>query len=101
MVGHVETEKRKHASPLKLGEIMSQHVKYEGPAKVHEFFSCAICGEQSKFKYIKYPHPSVEHLYEEKDKTPKQICKKCAKREIGTKNVKGWKEIHGETETTK
>jgi len=71
-----------------------QHVTFEGSVKVNEYFPCQMCGETSKFKYLKYPHPSVQHLYNGEDKLPLNICKKCAKREIGSKNKKGWDKLH-------
>ena len=72
------------------------HVSYEGKAKVDEVFSCQMCGKISKFKYLKYPHPAIQHLFKEEEKTPMKICKACAKREIGSKNKKGWEKLHGE-----
>ena len=55
-----------------------------------------MCGKISKFKYLKYIHPAVQYAYEEEKKTPLKICKACAKREIGSKNKKGWDELNDE-----
>jgi len=72
------------------------YISYKGKAKVDEIFSCQMCGKISKFKYLKYIHPAIQYLFKEEDKLPLKICKICAKREIGSKNKKGWKELHGE-----
>ena len=73
-----------------------KHISYEGKVKVAEIFSCQMCGKISKFKYLKYIHPAIQHLFKEEEKLPLKICKICAKREIGSKNKRGWKKIHGE-----
>tara|TARA_Y100000310_G_C20509786_1_gene728233 strand:+ start:72 stop:308 length:237 start_codon:yes stop_codon:yes gene_type:complete len=70
------------------------HIVYEGPVKVSEFFPCQMCGKTSKFKYLKYIHPAIQHLYKGEEKIPLSICKQCAKREIGSKNKKGWNQLH-------
>ena len=72
------------------------HISYEGKVKIDEFFPCQMCGKISKFKYLKYIHPAVQYLFKEEEKPPLKICKACAKREIGSKNKKGWEELHGE-----
>ena len=72
------------------------HISYEGKTKVSEVFSCQMCGKVSKFKYLKYPHPAIQHLFEKEERIPISICKACAKREIGSKNKKGWERLHGE-----
>ena len=72
------------------------HVSYEGKAKVDEFFPCQMCGKISKFKYLKYIHPAIRHLFLGEEKPPLKICRKCAKREIGSKNKKGWEKLHNE-----
>ena len=73
-----------------------KHIIYEGKAKVDEFFACQMCGKISKFKYLKYIHPAVQYLFKEEEKLPLKICKKCAKREFGSKNKKEWEKLHGE-----
>ena len=75
---------------------MQKFIIYKGALKVHEYFSCEMCGKTSKFEYLKYPHPAIQHLFKEEEKTPMKICKACAKREIGSKNKKGWEKLHGE-----
>ena len=71
-----------------------KYIIYEGKAKIDEFFPCQMCGKTSKFKYLKYPHPAIQHLYRGEEKIPIKICKACAKREIGSKNKKGWEQLH-------
>tara|TARA_R110002051_G_scaffold107886_1_gene180747 strand:- start:311 stop:538 length:228 start_codon:yes stop_codon:yes gene_type:complete len=71
-----------------------KHIIYEGPVKIDDFFPCQMCGKVSKFKYLKYPHPGVQHLYRGEEKLPIKICRTCAKREAGSKNKKGWNKIH-------
>ena len=68
-----------------------RYIEFVGAVGVN-VFSCKICGKRAKFKYMKYPHPSVIHLLI--DKEPKEICRKCARREIGSKNKKKWDAIH-------
>ena len=72
--------------------MVKEHIIYKGPIKVSEFFRCEMCDNISKFKYLKYPHPAIQHLLEEVE--PIKICKACAKREIGNKNKEGWEKIH-------
>ncbi len=74
-----------------------KYIIYEGPLKVSDFFNCDMCDKISKFKYIKYPHPAIQHLLEEIE--PIRICRACAKRENGNKNKEGWEKIHEKTKT--
>jgi len=49
---------------------------------------CTMCGEK-KLKqklYNLYPHPAVINMVV--DVSPKMVCVKCVKRELGTKNLK-------------
>jgi hypothetical protein len=59
----------------------------------YHIFVCEMCGYQSQKKYKRYPHPAVINLLI--DKNPQCICKKCAKRELGSKNQLEWKRING------
>jgi|TARA_Y100000310_G_C20525870_1_gene736002 hypothetical protein len=70
-----------------------RHIKFIGAVGVN-IFPCKMCGKNAKFKYMKYPHPAVAELLT--DREPLEICRKCAKREIGSKNKKAWDKIHEE-----
>ena len=64
-------------------------IKYSGKVGVNDIFKCQICGELGKDKYI--ATPSIPALVDWKKLT---ICKRCARREIGGKNKKGWDRVH-------
>ena len=52
---------------------------------------CGIQGIGTKHVYEWIPR--LKYLTD----TPNmEICGKCAKREVGTKNIKEWRRIHGE-----
>ena len=70
-----------------------RHIKFIGAVGVN-VFPCKMCGKTAKFKYMKYPHPAVARLLT--DSKPMEICRKCAKRETGSKNKKKWDAIHEE-----
>ena len=62
---------------------------YEGKASVDSMFNCQMCGGLSREQYIATPSiPSISNW------SKMSLCKKCAQREIGSKNIKKWKEIH-------
>ena len=71
-------------------------IAYEGKVTVDKMFPCEVCDKISKFKYLQYRHPAIQHLFTEEEKIPMKICRACAKREIGSKNKKGWERLHGE-----
>jgi hypothetical protein len=70
-----------------------RYVEFIGAVGV-DIFPCGMCGKMAKFKYMKYPHPAVARFLV--DRAPLEICRKCAKREVGNKNKTAWKEIHEE-----
>lgn len=70
-----------------------RHINFVGAVGVN-IFPCEMCGTMAKFKYMKYPHPAVVNFLI--DKEPMEICRKCAKRELGSKNKKEWDAIHEE-----
>ena len=53
------------------------------------------CVKEDKQKYLIRPNLAVIHLVD--DRRWRQICKNCAKREIGSKNKKGWDKLHEKT----
>ncbi len=55
-------------------------------------FRCEMCSNISKFKYLKRPNEAVAALLT--DRKFMDICRKCAKRENGSKNKRGWERIH-------
>jgi len=55
-------------------------------------FTCEMCGKVSRFKYLKRPNEAVAALLT--DRKFMDICRKCAKRENGSKNKRGWERIH-------
>ena len=70
-----------------------RHIEYIGAVGIN-VFRCNMCNKMAKFKYMKSPHPAVARLVI--DTTPVAICRKCAKRELGSKNKLAWDEIHEE-----
>ena len=64
-------------------------IKYSRETGVNDIFKCQICGALSKEEYI--ATPSIPSLV---DWEELKICKKCARREIGSKNKKGWDRVH-------
>ena len=69
-------------------------VKYLGKTSVDDIFRCQQCGQFSKEHYV--ATPSIASLA---DWEELKICKKCARREIGSKNKKGWDRIHKEDDS--
>ena len=59
--------------------------------KYHE--TCSMCGTKKtrQTMYNLYPHPAVINLVV--DPGPKPVCIKCAKRELGSKNLKELNEL--------
>ena len=59
--------------------------------KYHE--TCSMCGTKKtrQTMYNLYPHPAVIKLVVVTE--PKQVCIKCAKRELGSKNLKEFNEL--------
>jgi hypothetical protein len=74
--------------------MFKDHLKYEGTFKMQPF-NCTTCGQRSTQKYLLKPHPAVAKLLETRDW--REICKKCAKREVGSKNKKGWERLHADS----
>jgi hypothetical protein len=68
-----------------------QHLKYIGLVSMHPF-KCTTCDKLSKQKYLIRPNPAIIHLMD--DRRWRQICKNCARREVGSKNKKGWDKLH-------
>ena len=71
-----------------------EYLKYIGPVSMNPF-KCTTCDKMSKQKYLIKPHPAMAYLSD--DKRWREICKKCARREIGSKNKKGWDKLHATT----
>ena len=64
-------------------------IKYSGKVKVNDIFACEMCSQKGRDKYL--ATPEVPTLVDWKSL---QICKKCARREAASKNVKKWNKIH-------
>tara|TARA_Y100000310_G_C20519446_1_gene732920 strand:- start:815 stop:1039 length:225 start_codon:yes stop_codon:yes gene_type:complete len=67
-------------------------IKYLRKVSVNDIFKCQICGEIGREQYI--ATPSIPALVDWKELI---VCKKCARREVGNKNKKGWDRIHERT----
>ena len=61
------------------------NVKYLGK----KVFKCGTCSEVAKEHYKAVP--TIPALVEWKELA---ICRKCARRELGSKNKKGWDRLH-------
>ena len=66
-------------------------IKYSGKVRVNDIFKCQMCGQKGRDKYI--AKPEVGTLVDWKTLL---LCKKCARRETGSKNVKKWDKVHEE-----
>ena len=67
------------------------NLKYEGPVSMDPF-KCSFCAQLSKHEYLRKPNSAIAHLMD--DNRWVSICKKCARKEIGSKNIKGWRKLH-------
>ena len=64
-------------------------IKYLGKTSVEDIFNCQMCGQISKEEYV--AKPSIPSLV---DWSKLDVCKSCARREVGSKNKKEWSKIH-------
>ena len=66
-------------------------ISYLGKVRVNDIFECQMCGQKSRDKYVATPEAITlvdwSRLF---------ICKKCARRETGSRNAKKWNKIHEE-----
>ena len=64
-------------------------IKYLGKASINNMFKCQMCTIRGRDRYSAVPQlPSLV------DWNELIICKKCAKREVGSRNKKEWERIH-------
>ena len=70
------------------------NLKYKGPVPMNPF-KCTFCDKLSKHEYLRRPNRAIAHLMD--DNRWVKICKNCARKEIGSKNTKGWKKLHANT----
>ena len=67
-------------------------VSYLGKVKGNDIFECQMCHQKGRDKYLATPEATTlvdwDKLY---------LCKKCARRETGSKNVKKWNKVHEES----
>jgi len=70
------------------------NLKYEGLVPMDPF-KCTFCGKLSKHKYLRRPNRAIAHLMN--DNRWVSICKNCARKEVGSKNIKGWRKLHANT----
>ena len=73
-----------------------RHLEFIGAVGIN-LFRCNMCDKLSKFKYVKHPHPAIINLISEDQQGGMEICRKCARREIGSKRKDKWDKLH-ETE---
>ncbi len=66
-------------------------ISYSGKVSVNDIFACQMCGHKGRDKYIATPEATTLVDW---DKL--LLCKKCARRENGSKNKKRWDRIHEE-----
>ena len=66
-------------------------ISYLGKVKVNDIFRCQICGHKGREKYVATPE-SISLV----DWDSMIVCKKCAKRETGSRNAKKWSRMHEE-----
>ena len=70
-----------------------RYIEYIGAVGIN-LFRCTMCSKMSKFKYLKFPDPAIVALLLKEDQKGIEICRKCAKRELGSKNKRKWEELH-------
>ena len=66
-------------------------ISYLGKVSVNDIFGCQMCGQKGRDKYLATPEAISLVDWDELF-----VCKKCAKRETGGKNIKRWNKIHEE-----
>ena len=64
-------------------------ISYLGKVSVNDIFDCQMCDQKSKDKYLATPE-AVTLV----DWDKMFLCKKCARREIGSRSSNKWKDIH-------
>ena len=64
-------------------------VSYIARVGVSDMFACQMCGNRGRDRYLATPD-SVTLV----DWRELYVCKRCARREVGSKNIKKWKKIH-------
>ena len=72
-----------------------RYIEYIGAVGIN-LFRCAMCDKLSKFKYLKFPHPAIIKIMPKDRQNGIEICRKCAKRELGSKNKLKWDKLHEE-----
>ena len=72
-----------------------RYIEYIGAVGIN-LFRCKMCSKLSKFKYLKFPHPAVVNIMPEEQQKGLEICRKCAKRELGSKRKDKWEKLHEE-----
>ena len=66
-------------------------ISYLGKVSVGDIFECQMCGQKGRDKYL--ATPEVVTLVDWREL---HVCKKCARREMGSKNAKKWDKLHGQ-----
>ena len=66
-------------------------ISYLGKVSVNDIFGCQMCGHKGREKYLATPETVTLVDWREM-----YVCKKCARRETGSKNAKKWNKIHEE-----
>ena len=72
-----------------------RHIEYLGAVGIN-LFRCNMCSKLYKFKYLKFPHPAIIDIMPGEQQKGIEICRKCAKRELGSKNKIKWERLHEE-----
>ena len=66
-------------------------IKYLGKVSVNDIFKCQMCDHKGRERYVAEPEAVTlvdwDKLF---------LCKKCARREAGSRNAKKWNQIHEE-----
>ena len=75
-----------------------RYIEYIGAVGIN-LFRCNMCDKMSKFKYLKFPHPAIIKIMPEESQKGIEICRKCAKRETGSKAKAKWDKLHEESKT--
>ena len=75
--------------------VLAMRISYGGKVSAANMYKCHMCSAMTRDRYLAIP--DLPDLADWKEMF---LCKKCARREIGSKNAKGWDRIHEERDSS-
>jgi hypothetical protein len=58
-----------------------------------QIFECKMCGKMTRDMFRLWPHLAVIKLLPQWDRVSREVCKACARRELGSKRWKMYVEM--------